>query len=314
MSNSSSHNGLLLPGLDGTNPLGFLAALGVLSCVSQIHGKFAVRMGWVTANATWVPHILFENKVCFKEAHLLDELEQFLVRDRSLHPADLYEKLQIQSNCSKRQFFQNVLNHANLQNRKTVDFLSAIASDITPDDAICQIQTTRRDYHLGNIDSILSQSNREHLRRSLFQTWDYSDPLDNQSLHLDPTEDRRHAYQWNRPSGDPNKKRFGGMLGANRLAIEAISMFTSFPCAEKLATLGFRGVRSDDTFWTWPIWKPPIQIEMIRSILGIRELQADIINSSSRNYLKELGVIAVYRTQRILVEKTPNFTPPMRIA
>jgi CRISPR-associated endonuclease/helicase Cas3 len=313
MSQQSLDEGLLLPGLDGTNPLGFLAALGVQSCLSRTKGSTSVRMGWTPCFATWIPRITFEGIGHVSQETLLEELENSLVSDRSTHPANLYEELQTVAD-SRRQFFEQVLGAASVQHRARVDFLAAIASDATPDDAVCQIQTTRRDYHLGNIDSILRNTRREHLQRTIFSPWDYSDSLDNQSLHLDPSEDRRHAYQWNKPSGDPSRKRSGGMLGANRLAVEAIELLTSIPNSTKLRTIGFQGDRSTDTFWTWPIWEPLISSRTVKSLLGLAELQNDEIDKVSRNRLMEYGVVTVYRTQRILVEKTPNFTPPYRIA
>ena len=84
----------------------------------------------------------------------------------------------------------------------------------------------------------------EHLFRALFQPWDYADALDNQSLHWEPSEDRRHAYQWHMPSGDPTRKKHGGMLGANRLALEAWPLFPSFPAGDRVATRGFKGNRA----------------------------------------------------------------------
>jgi len=313
MSQHTSDEGLLLPGLDGTNPLGFLAALGVLSCLSKTKGSTSVRMGWKPCYGTWIPRITLECDGHLTQEMFLDDLEQSLITDRSSHPANLYEELQTAAN-SRRQFFIQVLGDASIQERVRIDFLAAIASDATPDDAVSQIQTTRRDYHLGNIDSILKNTRREHLRRAIFSPWDYSDSLDNQSLHLDPTEDRRHAYQWNKPSGDPSRKRSGGMLGANRLAIEAIASLASFPNKAKLKTLGFQGDRSNNTFWTWPIWEPVISYEIVKTLMGLDELQSEKIDRESRNRLNEYGVAAVYRTQRILVEKTPNFTPPYRVA
>lgn len=313
MSKHPTGDGLLLPGLDGTNPLGFLAALGVLTCLSRTSQCKSMRMGWARCHSTWVPRVTFEPDVPATQELLLDRLNETLLTTRLEHPANLYEELQTACD-SRREFFEQVFEGASVHQRVRVDFLTAIASDAAPEDAVNQIQTTRRDYHLGNIDSILENTRREHLQRAIFSPWDYSDSLDNQSLHLDPTEDRRHAYQWNKPSGDPSRKRSGGMLGANRLAIEAIALFTSFPSKSRLKTLGFQCDRSSNTFWTWPIWMPFVSSETVKTLLGLEELQNEKIDGESRNRLKEYGVAAVYRTQRILVGKTPNFTPPYRVS
>jgi len=313
-SSTSPDEGLVLPGLDGTNPLGFLAALGLFATLDGFKIQSHVQMGWTECHNTWVPRLRFGDGLHVTQDVILDHLTQVLSKDRVKHPANLYAELQDLDNGLLRLFFIKVIDNSSRKSRFEVDFLSAIASDVVAKDAVSQFQTTRRDYHLGNIDSILTKTTRSHLERAIFSPWDYGDSLDNQSLHLDPTEDRRHAYQWNKPSGDPSRKYSGGMLGANRLAIEAFKLLTSFPAKSKLRTLGFQGDRTHNTFWSWPIWKPPIFLEMVKTLLGLKELQEEKINRSSKERLNQYGVVAVYRTQRILVEKTPNFTPPSRVA
>ena len=129
--------------------------------------------------------------------------------------------------------------------------------------------------------------------------------MSNQSLHWEPTEDRRHAHQWHTPSGDPTRNRRGGMLGANRLGVEAWPLFPSFAKGERLATRGFRGTRMFDTFWTWPVWSSPLTPDVVGSLLSRPELQRDAIRADS---LTQSGVSAIFRCQRILVGKTPNLT------
>lgn len=55
MSNHSPDDGLLLPGLDGTNPLGFLAALGVLELLTTVHCPHKVTMSWSGTAGLWNP-------------------------------------------------------------------------------------------------------------------------------------------------------------------------------------------------------------------------------------------------------------------
>lgn len=163
----------------------------------------------------------------------------------------------------------------------------------------------RRDYFLGNLHAVLARTTAAHLVRTLFAPWDYGDALSNQSLHWEPTEDRRHAHQWHTPSGDPTRNRRGGMLGANRLGVEAWPLFPSFAKGERLATRGFRGTGMFDTFWTWPVWSSPLTPDVVGSLLSRPELQRDAIRADS---LTQSGVSAIFRCQRILVGKTPNLT------
>lgn len=300
---------LLLAGLDGSNPLGFLAALGMFRLLGR-----SFRMRWVQHGGTWVPAVISSGGEPVDEQSLLDRLHQSLAGELAAHPAQLLEHLAVEFNDARRHLLAEHVKTAGGDDRIAVDWLAALASDFAAPEAVNQLQTARRDYFLGNIAEVISRTTLVHLRRALFQPWDYADPLDKQSLHLDPREDRRHAHQWNQPSGDPDRKKFGGMLGANRLALEAIPLFTSLPERGSLRTTGFTGNRSTDTRWTWPIWDVELSLPVLPSLLTLRLLQkADIVAEDVAD-LRALGVVAVFRTRRILVGKTPNFTPARRIA
>lgn len=307
----NQEDGLLLPGLDGTNPLGFLAALGLFRAVDDALDRAPIRILWQPGLGTWVPVIVGTD---LQPKSLLELLEIALVKQIDQHSIGTLNELSDSSDSSRRKLFQLQTRDACSESRNDTDWLAALACDVVPSSAINQLQTTRRDYHFGNLTSVISNTTSEHLHRTLFATWDYADPLDNQSLHLDPTEDRRHAHQWNKPAGDPDRKSSGGMLGANRLAIEAFSFFTSLPENKALHTVGFTGQRSRNTRWTWPLWNVPISVSCIQSVLTFAELQAEQLSTIERERLRDRGIVAAYRTYRILVGKTPNFTPPQRIA
>ena len=304
--------GLLLRGLDGTNPLGFLAALGLFRVLSESRVFNDLRMNWATSSGTWAPALHVTGDVPIDENSLLTTLTEQLVNHIEDHPAKLLDEFKAASDDgkSRRKLFEAIVG----SDRTRMDWAAALGSDVAPADSINQLQTVRRDYFYGNVTSVISRTTRDHLRRSIFHPWDYADALDNQSLHLDPSEDRRHAYQWNKPAGDPDRKSSGGMLGANRLALEAIPLFPSFPESDTLRTVGFTGTRSTDTRWTWPLWNVRISLPLTRSLLGAAILQKELLEADDLASLRSQGIVAVYRTSRILVGKTPNFTPARRIA
>ena len=308
---SDEHDGLLLPGLDGTNPLGFLAALGLFHVVDAASVTGQTRLQWNPGGGTWIPALIGSN---LSQESLLDMVTSSLSSDIQLHPVHLLNLLSTDDPSERTSLFEKQIHEACMTDRIDVDWLSALASDIIPSSAINQLQTTRRDYHYGNLTSIISRTTPDHLRRAIFSPWDYADPLDNQSLHIEPSEDRRHAHQWNKPAGDPDRKTSGGMLGANRLAIEAFVLFTSLPHGDALHTIGFTGQRSTNTRWTWPIWNVPLPISVVRSLPTLKGLQDEVINVEVCARMSLRGIVAVYRTSRILVGKTPNFTPAQRIA
>ncbi len=307
----TSNSALRLPGLDGTNPLGFLAALGLFRILSGDPESEHLRMRWVSFGGTWVPEMTGRQ---LTSQSLMDRLDKCLLAEGGHIGIGLFEDLGAKEPSARRNTIIERAASASHKEREAASWLAAVSSDAVSSEAINQLQTVRRDYFIGNIRSVVGRTTASHLERSLFHAWDYADPLDNQSLHLDPTEDRRHAHQWNKPSGDPSRKTQGGMLGANRLALEAIPIFTSIPDGENLRTIGFTGRRSSDTRWTWPIWSVPIDFSTMRSLLCRAEFQQIVPSDADRAKLREIGVVSAFRTYRILVGKTPNFTPPKRIA
>lgn len=304
---------LPLPGLDGANPLGFLAALGVLRALTiACDHNDPPRMAWRATGGTWTPQLICK---ATSEGELLDLLEQHLIQQFDRHPLS---KMPIFKKIDKQEYHRTItslIEQATLKDHEASDWIAALASDIVPPEANNQLQTVRCDNYQGNLASVMKLTERQHLERSLFSTWDYADALDNQSLHFDPSEDRQHAYQWNKPSGDPERKKSGGMLGANRLAIEALPLFVSVPENDRLHTLGFPGSRSSNPRWTWPLWMFPADLAMTRSLLSLAELQEREPSKSALRRLKAAGIGAALRTRRILVGRTTrNFTPPRRIA
>lgn len=298
---------LLLSGLDGSNPLGFLAALGAFRVIARILPDETVKLAWTAHRGTWSP--LIHSTIGVDAARFTDILYGGLGRDARLHAVAFMESMQGASPADLHRLFLERARAAQVGDRDHLDWLSALASDVACE-ATSQLQTTRRDYYWGNLQSVVRLAEPDHLRRTLFERWDYADPLDNQSLHLEPGEDRRHAYQWSKPSGDPARKKRGGMLGANRLAIEALPLFQSLPFGDRLTTRGFNGTRSDNTRWTWPIWSGPLGIEVVSSLMAARELQNERPDAT---LLRALGIATAFRCRRILVEKTPNFTPTIAV-
>jgi CRISPR-associated endonuclease/helicase Cas3 len=297
----SNNNSILLHGLDGSNPLAFLAALGTLRTLTLALPDETVKMNWEEYNCAWRPRAWGISS----EEHSISLISQGLVKKRSEHSTRF-----VGDNEEIDAFYRGVR-----AGNPIVDVLepwvSALANDVHPN-ATNQLQTTRRDYFAGNIDQILANTDTDALRRTLFSTWRYDDKLDGQSLHLEPTEDRRHAYQWNKPSGDPNRKKSGNMLGANRLAIEALPFFLGLPSTnqDRLYVIGWSGVRSDDSRWTWPVWRYPVPMKTVHSLLSFPELQNERPN---RTVLGYMGIGAIFRCRRILVEQTPNLTPSVSV-
>ncbi len=302
---------LALTGLDGSNPLAFLAALGTLRILTRSLPDLGLKMEWTITEGVWNPVFLLIEPL--DQPGLINIIFNNLGRDISSHPIAFLERTNNARPDSIRQDAVQLARNAQKQeDREKLDWFSAMCSELAPE-AISQLQTARRDYFWGNLKSVMNLTGPDHLRRTLFAQWDYDDPLENQSLHIEPGEDRRHAYQWFKPSGDPTRQERGGMLGANRLAIEAFPFFQSIAIGERLATRGFSGSRNNNTRWTWPLWSKPANVDIVASLLASPTIQHETITDRDNDSLRAMGIATAFRSMRILVGKTPNFTPAMPI-
>lgn len=293
---------LPLLGLDGTNPLGFLAALGVLVALNEDSTEVPA-LSWVAAGGTWIAQL--HMSTITTEDELIRELLERLNNRSDDHPARRWSTFADGDSTKIRQLLS--------------DHRDAWCSCIGVEPLSCedeskrmsQLQTARKDYQVTAITNLLAGVSEDSLRRTILKTWDYAEPLEGLTLHLDPSEDRRHAYQWNQPAGDPDRKTYGNMIAANRLALESLVMFATVPVDGLAQTVGFKGRSVRNTFWTWPLWTCPANRHEVQTLLTLNFLQLD---QPEPRTLQAMGIEAVFRTQRILVGKTPNLTPPQRVA
>lgn len=295
--------GLLLSGLDGSNLLGFLAALGTLNTVSLAKPDTDWRMKWLLHEGAWVPALL-ANRPASSDA-LVDLLCPALRRESA--PEFAFSK---NLNVKPENFRSQAVvaqSQARLQDRRHADFIAAFGCESHETKDRKSIQNTelrtlsgagRQDF-LGTMKKLVEATDRNHLRNSLFETWNYTDLK--LGLRWDPEEDRRHALRWDNPSDGRGVKT---VRGANRLAVEALPMLPTAPSERELQTTGF-SKRDRTVLFTWPIWQVAANVDVVRSLLALPELQRSEPNPV---HLHAMGIVEIRRSERITVEKHRNFT------
>ena len=303
-------------GLNGANPLGFLAALGLFRHVAT-ELDATVRLKWEVVGGNWSPTLVGASPILDSDEAMLDWLFESLRTDPAQHWLKrLNEYPAERLGLARPSAYSLAVSNASSSDRMAADWLSCNGSDLCDVASNNQLQTARRDYFPESAAAIVGALTREHLERTLFRQWDYADPIQKVSLHLEPREDRRHAYQWHKPVGDPTRSLHGGMVGANRLAMEAWPLFQSVALRGDLQTIGFRGTRPMKGIrWTWPIWTAPLALCDVTPVLNLDDLQLDpsVKSTDRREALLARGIGTAFRLRRILVEKTPNFTAPVAI-
>ncbi|MBA2304716.1 MAG: hypothetical protein H0W08_19075, partial [Acidobacteria bacterium] len=304
---------LVLTGVDGGNPVAFLAAIGTLRALSLACPEGNVKMAWTAHAGAWRP-VLFAS-VPLGEADLVNLLDERL-RRMAGHPAlALADDLNVDPHTF-RAFAEAAKAAAakadGADARIAADFAAAFGCDVlTTEDGMIQDTALRtmsgagHQHFLAFMRAIVKQTGPQHLRKTLFSRWAYDDAVTNQTLRWDPADDSRYALRWRDPSGDPARKKGGGMLGANRLAIEGLPLVTCAPVGPTLRTTGFTGSAARSTFWTWPIWTCPVGLDVCRSLLA----HASVVSDSPGHHdeLRAMGIVAAFRSQRITVGKFRNF-------
>lgn len=307
----------MLVGLDGGNPLAFLAALGTLRSLTLASPEQRVRMSWRPLGP-WRPVLHLEQPAT--RAEIVGVLDDRL-RLMCDHEAwSLGPDLTVDA-ATFREYAAPAARLARSSGERIwADFASAFGCEATTNDAGLIQDTALRtmngaghQHFLQFMSLIAGRTTPGHIDKALFQPWRYDDPVEKQTLRWDPADDVRRALRWRDPSGDPQRKRRGGMLGANRLAIEAMPLLPAIPVGAALRTTGFGARRGEGTFWIWPIWDGPLSLDVARSLLALRELQQDLADRTLRGKLRSMGVIEIYRSRRLTVGKFRNFTPAQPI-
>ena len=299
-------SGLLLEGLDGANPLAFLAALGVLRGLNIAWPDRLVQLSWTERDA-WRP-CLHADREAISRDDVLDGLTSFADL-RSGHEAlDIGDNLTL----SPDRFREAAKAAAGsstgyLAGRARADFIAGFGceavtgrNDEVRDTALRTLRGAGHQHFLKTMRDLAECADADSFERCLFHPWTRGDRR--LSLRWDPEDDRRYALRWR----DPSKDVAGTEWGANRLAFEAIPLFPVAPVGRTLATTGFRGARAGDTFFTWPIWDVPVNLDTVRSILSLDELQQD---TPDRHRLNPMGVREVFRSQRMNAGRYRNFSP-----
>ena len=292
---------LLLNGLDGGNPLGFLAAVGTLRTVALSKPCRDWRMKWRSRGAIWSPELVTSRGISPEE--LVELLASAL--DRATPEFDFDKNLTV-SPKQFRNVAYNAQRCASFRERGHADFMAAFGCDALVADDGKTIQDTAlrtmsgvgRQHFLGTMKQLVKETGARDLHRSLFEPWTYPDRK--LGLHWDPQEVRRYALRWANPSDGDGVPT---MRGANRLAVEALPLLPTAPNGKRLDTTGF--MRSGrNTAFSWPIWDCPLSVDVVRSVLAMAETQT---SEPDRSALHAMGIVEVYRSHRITVDRYRNF-------
>jgi hypothetical protein len=175
-------------------------------------------------------------------------------------------------------------------------------------DRLSAVPTGRLPKALEKTRKAADLNDPQFIAATLFGPWTRSEATD--SFRWDPIEDRRYALRARDPSGDPA----GTQHGANRLGAIGLSAMSG---TMVLRRGGMRFLNRGTSYGTagrieisWPIWDEPARLTGLRALLARSELAME---TPDEQKLNAIGVIGLFRAERISVGKFFNVTPATRV-
>lgn len=254
-------DGTHLRGLEGTNPLGFLAALGV-----QVLFDFDEHQPKLWWSDDVIPHAIVNTEFGIDRivTQAMQEFPKWL-ESPALNPG-IDKKADNDAKYSPndlKQFLDMTQTHQP-GNR----LASSLVAEGSLDKAGKVAKPTDLYFTAGQLKflkivrEILKNVNREELLDGLTGPWSYTSKLS--SLGWDVSDDRIYALSAVNPSDD---KKFSNP-GVEALAVLGLSRHPVFGSREGTLTIGCAGPWKRGGTYTWPLWTRPAAPNAVRSLLA----------------------------------------------
>ena len=280
-------NGTRLAGLEGTNPLGFLAALGVqVAFASQPERP---RLWW---NADVTPRAVVDGN--FTVERIADRaLETFAEWKDSpaLNPRRMQKGDELKLSAADLRTYLDL----NRGGGPGCTLSTALVAEGSMDNQGASKPsdlyfTAGQQKFLGMARDILGGVSHEHLIAGLEGPWTYESQLP--SLMWDVVDDREYALAANNPSS--SKKLTNP--GPEALAILGLSLHPVFMGRDGTLTQGCSGSWKSG-FYSWPLWCKPASPGAVRSLLAhAYATKRQPIAEDRRRRFRSWGVTRVLRS------------------
>jgi hypothetical protein len=265
---------LLLTGLDGKNPLGFLAALGVLAALADRvkDGQPEPRLVW-RALDTYRPAILDGPD---REA-LIDVLTSDVASFRGEPAIDRlrYSKGGDGAGAHdlkppKGEFARYLKGLVGDDLRRSLNIAAALATDVAVDNngntkPTALHFTAGQQEFLAMVSELIEGVSSDDFTEALFGPWQYRRSLP--VLQWDNASARDYALR----ASDPSKDKKLGVPGADWLAFRGLSFLRVAPVGDRIVTTGCSGEWKTGAF-RWPLWTVPLPRSVVGSVLTSREV------------------------------------------
>lgn len=272
----------VLTGLDGKNPIAFLAALGVLNVVSD-HSKDdepRPKLRWERAGS-YRP-VLIGGPARDVLIDLIesdrDNFEKAKALDLRYVKASGGEAHDLKPPPS--QFVEYLRGLVAADDRRALSFAAAFATDVAVDNngntkPTALHFTAGQQEFLAMVSELRDGVTPADIEEALFGPWRYARPLP--VLQWDNSQARDYALR----ASDPSKDKKLGVPGADWLAFRGLPFIRVVPVGDEILTSGCRGGWKTGSF-RWPIWTGALERPVIQSLLtssGLFECEPRVLRA-----------------------------------
>jgi hypothetical protein len=288
---------LLLPGLDGTNPLAFLAALGTLDSLAR--GGRHATLRWTD---DLVPQAMvagaddLEDLLTALDADRLGWAESTVLRFPAAAPLPDAKP----ASTVLRDWLQEVL----AEGRDTdIDLLAAIVAQ-GAFDRNTKAKPTHLHFTAGQqqfLDmarALAAEVDKKLLTEAVHGPWAYNSPLP--SFSWDARGDRVYAVR----ATDPSKDKRLGVPGADWLAFRGLIFYPVSAVSGSLRTTACDKEWKRSAF-RWPLWTVPASRDVVRSLVADETLVSQKIYTADKApRARELAARGVSRVLESPIRRT----------
>lgn len=299
-------NRIDLPGLDGSNPLGFLAALGLLRIAPGAtlgfseDGSFQAFLNGFGKQASDLAALIAADAVASAAPQAAWRFTYTKAATKKQGPQKVADLKPPPSDF--RYFLGTCLKSWMMGHEEAAAYAAAYGTDVAVDG---NGNTKPTAFHftaaaqtfLGAVEGIRSSVNEEWVMTSLFEG---HSERPGRNLRWDPGAERSWALMASSPKGG------GTSVDAplEWLAFRGLPLLPCFPHRMRIITTGVSG-RGDKMAFTWPLWSIPASLQTVRSALQL-EWTGSVTERSAR------GVFAVCSSGiRRTSQGFGNFGPSM---
>lgn len=259
-----------LVGVDGSNPLGFLAALGLLRVLPGAKlgftddGSFRAFVDGLDKSESDLATFISDDAKGAEDGSAPWRFTYTKAATKKQGPQEVAD-LKPPPDDFKR-FLATCVEAWLSGNEEPAGYAAAYGTDVAVDGKgntkpTAFHFTAAQQTFLGAVEGIRASVTQEWVEKSLFEGYGEK-PGSN--LRWDPGSERNWALMANNPSGDGT--RVDAPL--EWLAFLGLPLLPSFPCGTRIITTGVVG-RGDDMTFTWPLWTVPASRHTTRSVLQV---------------------------------------------